>query len=282
MDYLLKKKKAIMSVVNQNHGFLKTVSGEPPLYLENTLSTYLNDYHIHGNSVQNGTPSLESPVAIESCGDYDEATGKYIVEILTDRTITNVYLDEPLRKLGDYSDYIDFKNQRVARRVGCTNIKSAGVYSNSIGKAIPCVFNDWGNNPNNVRLVGTPILCTHDTQTMSAGPLSGVEYHMWAHNVQSSAQYIYWGFPYSILSKYSDVPLGTTSTVAELKEAFTAYAASEEAKGTPIMLYWVMYYTRYEYLSLPRISVKSDVDAMSFGTTVNPSNIVVEYFSSKP
>lgn len=30
---------------------------------------------------------------------------------------TNIYLNEPLRKIGDYSDYIDFKNQKVYKNV---------------------------------------------------------------------------------------------------------------------------------------------------------------------
>ena len=30
---------------------------------------------------------------------------------------TNIYLNEPLRKVGDYVDYIDFKNQKVFRNV---------------------------------------------------------------------------------------------------------------------------------------------------------------------
>ncbi len=32
-------------------------------------------------------------------------------------TITNIYLDEPLRKVGDYADYIDFKNKKIIRNV---------------------------------------------------------------------------------------------------------------------------------------------------------------------
>jgi len=31
--------------------------------------------------------------------------------------ITNIYLDEPLRKLGDHADYIDFENQKVVRKI---------------------------------------------------------------------------------------------------------------------------------------------------------------------
>lgn len=30
---------------------------------------------------------------------------------------TNIYLNEPLRKVGDYADYIDFKNQKVVRQI---------------------------------------------------------------------------------------------------------------------------------------------------------------------
>ena len=38
-------------------------------------------------------------------------------------TITNIYLDEPLRKVGDYADYIDLQTGKVVRNVGkLTNI----------------------------------------------------------------------------------------------------------------------------------------------------------------
>ena len=35
----------------------------------------------------------------------------------TEGIITNIYLDEPLRKIGDYVDYIDFEKQKVYRNV---------------------------------------------------------------------------------------------------------------------------------------------------------------------
>ena len=38
-------------------------------------------------------------------------------EPYVDPTIKNIYLDEPLRKLGEYADYIDFKNKRVVRNI---------------------------------------------------------------------------------------------------------------------------------------------------------------------
>lgn len=41
----------------------------------------------------------------------------YKVPIKVNDTVTNIYLKEPLRKTGEYSDYIDFKNQKVFRNV---------------------------------------------------------------------------------------------------------------------------------------------------------------------
>lgn len=37
----------------------------------------------------------------------------------------NIYLDEPLRKLGDYADYIDYENQKVVRNVNMCGIEQA-------------------------------------------------------------------------------------------------------------------------------------------------------------
>lgn len=55
----------------------------------------------------------------ETVPEY-EPYGKYKIPVKVENeneesTITNIYLDEPLRKVGDFSDYIDFKNQKVYR-----------------------------------------------------------------------------------------------------------------------------------------------------------------------
>lgn len=41
----------------------------------------------------------------------------YKIPVIVENTTTNIYLDEPLRKIGDYSDYIDFKNSKVVRNI---------------------------------------------------------------------------------------------------------------------------------------------------------------------
>ena len=44
-------------------------SGVPPLTLTKCKNDYLIDYKIYGNSVQNGTPTPEAPIEVESVGD---------------------------------------------------------------------------------------------------------------------------------------------------------------------------------------------------------------------
>ena len=42
--------------------------------------------------------------------------------------IKHIYLDEPLRKVGDYADYIDFKNQKVMRNILKQSLKVNDIY----------------------------------------------------------------------------------------------------------------------------------------------------------
>lgn len=216
-----------------------------PLTLEKSVGKYLKDYKIYGNSVQDGTPTPDTPIEVESVGErtsnlcggnnvllnklignsgngnisdssnyhtlymevnegetytftnfvradgsslkgcfYDEnnawvsafegltvtiPTGvKYIgrsfsqsannVQLiegneekeyepygykipikvsddLGNETITNIYLNEPLRKIGKYADYIDFEKRKVVRKVG--NKLLDGSYNTSVANWRP-------------------------------------------------------------------------------------------------------------------------------------------------
>lgn len=65
--------------------------------------------------------------------------------------ITNIFLDEPLRKLGDYADYIDFKSGKVVRIIkefAMAAIKSMGLYAyTNFGctNTYRCVLSDMKN-----------------------------------------------------------------------------------------------------------------------------------------
>lgn len=129
MNYLQKKKLAFMGIVNRIKGFMRKVSGSLPLTLSDCVDMRsIVDYKLYGKSVQNGTPTPDTPIEVESVGEYDETTGKYKIPVTvsdgTRNITTNIYLDEPLRKIGDYADYIDFENGKVVRNVRRLNVTS--------------------------------------------------------------------------------------------------------------------------------------------------------------
>lgn len=69
MNCLQRKKLAFMNIVNQIKGFVRTVFGVPPLALPDCVGDNLLNYTIEGNSAQNGTPTPDTPVDIESVGE---------------------------------------------------------------------------------------------------------------------------------------------------------------------------------------------------------------------
>ena len=85
------------------------------------------DYKIFGNSTQNATPSPENPIEILSTGELvtdetDKYYGKYRIPVEIsggDGVIQTVgiYADEPLRKVGDCADCIDFAERRIVRNI---------------------------------------------------------------------------------------------------------------------------------------------------------------------
>ena len=70
MNYLQKKKLAFMSIVNQIKGFIRTIIGALPLTLEGCVDeNSIIDYKIYGQSVQDGEPTPDNPIEVESVGE---------------------------------------------------------------------------------------------------------------------------------------------------------------------------------------------------------------------
>ena len=73
MKYIEMKKRAFMSIVNKVKGFLRTVSGTPPLALPDCVDVdSIVSYTLSGASYQDGTPTPEEPIEVESVGDKTE------------------------------------------------------------------------------------------------------------------------------------------------------------------------------------------------------------------
>ena len=97
-----------------------TKSGVPPLSIKSSGADLI-DYKMYGNSRQDGIPTPTTPIKVESVGEYDETTVKYKIPVKVsngkEEIVTNIYLDEPLRKIGEYADYLDFTTGKVIRKI---------------------------------------------------------------------------------------------------------------------------------------------------------------------
>lgn len=386
MNYLQKKKLAFMSVVNSVKGFVRTVFGVPPITLPDCVDEEsLINYTIEGNSVQNGEPTPDAPIEVESVGEYDEETGKYkipvvcggknivseyvypdqttiyysvitakteftlkqgvtytisfdtpntnkivfyanytntvegfksvrldgtrkslsitptkdltgkaiigvsstvsaddstglcsncMIEVGTTATdyepylepvITNIYLDEPLRKIGDYADYIDFENKKVIRNVSETVLngtEGCGIAAaNTQNERISYSHSIFGCK------ASTPSICTH-TQTTTDGNVgwSGTKFVI---QVASTDVRFYRPFYCEIADFVQKSPAGWKQYLKLLYDSgnpYKVYSVRAEQAETPI--------------TLPKLPTIKGTTVYTIGTTTQPTNMSATYYAT--
>lgn len=124
MNQLQMLKMAMIAYVNSAKAVWSKVTH--PLEIFSKKGRKLKDYRIYGNSIQDGTPTPEAPVEIQSVGELvteGEHSGKYKVSVNVSFSDSgqikkfDIYLDAPLRKLGEYADYVDFEKSVVVRKI---------------------------------------------------------------------------------------------------------------------------------------------------------------------
>lgn len=172
---------------------------------------------------------------------------------------THIYLDEPLRKVGDYADYIDFKNQKVIRKIakktyiGQSNEAwNNGSSDNHIKYIIP-VPNDFSNG---YGLEGTyglsNIFVCKFANEAHTFYFTGDKSNSWRRNVF-----------------YNDTEL----TVDEWKSKLTEW----NEIGNPLTIYYPLLTSREETISLPALKTFKGTNVMSVDTSIQPSNIKAKY-----
>ncbi len=200
------------------------------------------------------SPTPETPIEVESVGEYDETTGKYKVSIKVNDTTTNIYLNEPLRKIGDYADYIDYKNKKVVRTIK-EKLLSRSDKLSIIGRGV--VFTESVDIIKPSTTMDLPlILCSHYNKTEWAltmpnnGTKDGV-------SINSSANFI--GF-------YDDV-------YANSLETFKTFLDNNNLK-----LYYVLTTPVEETIDIEEISTGKGTNVFDTDTSIKASEIKINYW----
>ena len=184
---------------------------------------------------------------------------------------TNIFLDEPLRKLGDYADYIDFKENKVVRRnkevipkpedityAYKSYASRYGYYIYGTGTKYPDAytvnFNSWGVHIQ-------PEKSTHFIAN-NAYSVSGVP----------GDWYIQTGIRFLLAPEFQASD-GVSSTFDDIR----AWMQSEIDKGTPLKFTYRLAEPTEEPLNmeLPKLTAKTSI--IEVDTSLTPSNTYGKY-----
>ena len=170
-----------------------------------------------------------------------------------------IYLDEPLRKIGDKADYIDFANKRVVRNIGKSVLSPDGAYAYYLWSNRHGVM--WNGLSEGGSLKnGLSNRENHFTQ-------GGVDVHaMWLG--VGNNPYIYWIGILDALNIYS-----AEKTNDEMKAEFKTWL-----ENNPTYVCYPLNTPVSESVDLPAVKLGKNTNIITVGTDIQPSAVNWQYY----
>lgn len=167
-------------------------------------------------------------------------------------TTTNIFLDEPLRKIGDYADYVDFKENKVIRSVLEKQLLSSE--PRTVGRGCVCYLSADIVKPYSTTSIGN-IFCTHYQRST------------WAKTMQPS------GTSEAVCINSSANSIGFYDS----KYAYNLTAFKNFLDANTLMIYVCLLTPTEETitLDLPKLTAKTTI--IEVDTSLAPSNIYGKY-----
>lgn len=186
----------------------------------------------------------------------------------TEEITTNIYLNEPLRKVGDYVDYIDFKNKKVYRKVGkyaFTGKESFAISGTTTPTSLSCFTGSILPVP---KINGASGLCNIGVAT-SFYNINNYN-NGFFYNSNSSH---FLKIQKSVIPNYSD-----SLTDVEKVALFKEYLASLYSAKTPVNILYELKEPTEETIELPEIATFDGTTIFNVETTIKPSEFKVTYW----
>lgn len=257
---------------------VKSAEGYPCAF-DNSKGRPLKDYKLYGNSIQDGTPTPDNPIEIQSVGDLvtdaeSEYYGKYDIPIVVNDTITHIYLDAPLRKVGSYVDYIDFKHQKIVRNIIKRSLDVMNIYR-KLNNVIRFSGNaGWTQGKLDYKMRSTIFRNYSEdwyNDRESIFHHTGVTYaYYWS---------VYWhrlGLTYDGTNVYrTDDTEQTPLTDSEIINIAKQWLNTLSAKDREV--YIILGTPTEKSTTLPALKTFKGTNIISVDTNISPSNIQVQY-----
>lgn len=221
------------SAIEKTHYFNFNFTITKPLY-------YISLYFNNSDEVQGCWVTFKDLIVC-----YRDEFTEY--EPYVEPVTTNIYLNQPLRKVGNYTDYIDFKNNKVVRNIGVGTSNSLSIWreqSNNYNCGIT-----WGLPNCNYR--ANIALCTHLEYLLAS---NGVYFNF--------IDGIYWFFDKTLFPTKADAD---------------SWIANRKADEIPLRFHYVFTTPTEEPLSLdlPKLNAKTSI--IEVDTSLAPSNAYGKY-----
>ena len=221
---------------------------------ENVLSFYANT-----NAGVKNDFSILTDIQLE-----EETTATDYVPYVEPVT-TNIYLDEPLRKIGDYADYIDFENKKVVRNVKETILNGDERNGWSTLESGNKLFYRTKLDGKGINLVMPPDT-TYEGQLCNYLPSSAVT---------TSNTDIGMSVYYSESQGFTIFRIRFPEGV--ITDGIEQYLKDLYASGNPIKYYYATSKMVEKNVDLPNIPTHKGTTIIEVDTSILPSNMEVTY-----
>lgn len=134
-----------------------SVSGNKMVILSNCIRNFFRKFELLGNSMQGENPALDNPQEIKSAGRFDEASGKYLLDVkVTGKNLFDInnYVGS-IKKISESEFHTEAKWGTL---IGDINLKTGGKYNISYTFEIDSITNSD---------CGVRIKCTKSDGTVS-------------------------------------------------------------------------------------------------------------------
>lgn len=240
-------------------GVPTTTTGVPPLDFTSD-GTPITDFYIEANMVQTGTPSTANPATVQEFGDLvtsGEHAGMYAIDINVGGTTKTIYLTEPLRKIGSYTDKIE-SDGTVTRKIARIILDGTEPWGYTSGMHKLPFDNSTYTPPKYLRELELISMCTHYTAVENK-PQASINNGELTFLVSSSGT----NNMYIRDTDYADAT------------EFKAYLANQYSANTPVCVWYIMANETTETVTIPTITPSTGNNTLTLGTTISPTDMSI-------
>ena len=200
-----------------------------------------------------GVPAPNAPITPLEVGNLVSSgahSGEYAVPITCGGSTQNIYIDEPIRKIGDYRDVIDMTINGVERR---------------IKKLVLTGMENWTDRPN---------FTYCDRFVLEFGNRPYKE-SVCSHFVTSTT--LVNDFPCLQVNGMVQIVVNFSAKGTTSLADFKQWLSDQYNAGTPVIVWYVLTTPETESTTTPVITTASGNNTLSVDTTYKPSNISLTY-----